>query len=129
VHWFYYYLISYQSVTVLLGARNVKSYNEPNRIVLKSSQYFIHPQYQKAIIKNDLALIRLPVPVTFNSKCCIAFLNRSVVLNEMLMKIYLDYIQPARLPDSTDPLRVGDAVTVTGWGKTTESIFYNLFKI
>jgi hypothetical protein len=80
VHWFYYYLISYQSVTVLLGARNVKSYNEPNRIVLKSNQFYLHPQYQKAVIKNDIALIRLPAPITFTSMCCVDFLNRSSVL-------------------------------------------------
>jgi len=64
------YSISFRTLTVYLGARNVKSYNEPNRIVLKSSQYYIHPQYQKANTKNDIALIRLPVPITFNSKCC-----------------------------------------------------------
>ena len=54
-------------MTVYLGAQDVTATKEPNRIVVNSKQMFIHPQWNPNTLKGDIALIGLPVNITFNS--------------------------------------------------------------
>ena len=56
------------NVTVYLGAQDVSATKEPNRIVVNSKQMFIHPEWNSNTLKGDLALIGLPVNITFNSR-------------------------------------------------------------
>lgn len=55
-------------MTVYLGAQDVSAPNnkEPNRIVVNSKQMFIHHKWNSNTLIGDLALIGLPVNVTFN---------------------------------------------------------------
>ena len=54
-------------MTVYLGAQDVTATKEPNRIVVNSKKMFIHPQWNPNTLKGDIALIGLPVNITFNS--------------------------------------------------------------
>ena len=55
---------------VYLGSHNVlMGSSDTNRIVLTSKQFYIHPEYDERSSKvpdYDIALIRLPIEVTFN---------------------------------------------------------------
>ncbi|XP_076067571.1 uncharacterized protein LOC143040399 isoform X2 [Oratosquilla oratoria] len=54
----------------------------------------IHPEYDPTTVDNDVALLKLPEPVTKDN-----------------------YISPVCLPDSYTPLPVGSMCTIIGWGK------------
>ena len=41
--------------------------DEPNRVGLRSYSWIIHPDYNADTLKGDLAVIRLPVAVPYNS--------------------------------------------------------------
>ena len=56
-------------IDVTLGAQNVASSNEPNRITLTSYNFVKHPSYSitNNLIQNNIGLIQLPDRVSFNS--------------------------------------------------------------
>jgi len=88
------------SILVTAGAQNLYDY-EPSQVKVTSTDFFEHPDWNPYLIQNDLALIHLPEPLTFN-----------------------DAIAPVCLPKRSSPeLQVGDMMTATGWGKTSDSIF------
>lgn len=61
-------------ITLIFGAHNVSkgqnSETEPQRKVVSKGQLFLHPKWDvnktNEMIPYDLALIRLPEPITFN---------------------------------------------------------------
>jgi hypothetical protein len=55
-------------VAIYLGSQDLDNDFEPNRIVIISNQFFIHPQYNEQTVEADIALIRLPIEITFNGK-------------------------------------------------------------
>jgi len=83
---------------IMAGAHNVRASSEPHRVEITSYNGFTHENWNGADLSNDVALIELPSPITFN-----------------------DYIRPACLPAKGDTADAGELVTATGWGKPSDS--------
>lgn len=56
------------SAVVIFGAHNIRDASEPNqvRVTVPSSGFRIHADYNRQLIRNDIAMIRLATPVTLN---------------------------------------------------------------
>ncbi|XP_076042405.1 chymotrypsin BI-like [Oratosquilla oratoria] len=87
------------SIQVVLGAHNVQTY-ESSQVTMTSYNFFEHQNWISYLLMNDIALIKLPKKVDFNS-----------------------YIQPVCLPTRSEQgdLMVGKTVTASGWGKSSDS--------
>lgn len=55
---------------VFLGAHEIKNANEMGqvRIMVKRNSFIIYPSWNPRRLKDDIALVRLPVPIEFNGK-------------------------------------------------------------
>merc|ERR1712130_794025 len=83
---------------IMAGAHNVRESSEPNRVEVTSYNGWTHPLWNSNDLSGDLALIELPSPLPMN-----------------------DYISTSCLPATGEPPAVGSLVTVTGWGKPSDS--------
>merc|ERR1719504_478515 len=83
---------------VMAGAHNVRESSEPNRVEVTSYNGWTHPMWNSNDLSGDLALVELPSPLPMN-----------------------DYISASCLPASGETPAVGSMVTVTGWGKPSDS--------
>merc|ERR1711973_240016 len=83
---------------IMAGAHNVRESSEPNRVEITSFNGWYHPQWDPNTLSNDIALIELPSPITFN-----------------------DYIKPSCLPSVGDTADPNELVTATGWGKPSDN--------
>lgn len=88
------------STQVILGAHQLTS-NEPNqqRQTVPASGYRIHETYVSATLTDDVAILILPVAVTFN-----AFVRQIVLPTNLASDIF-----------------VGDQATISGWGRFSDS--------
>ncbi|TMW53550.1 hypothetical protein DOY81_001314 [Sarcophaga bullata] len=90
------------SVTVYLGAIDIKNGNEKGqqRIFVSKKNIIVHEDWDAAVLRNDISLIKLPVAVEFNER-----------------------VQPAALPkmDGKYSTYEGDLVWASGWGKDSDS--------
>ncbi|XP_063230510.1 transmembrane protease serine 9-like [Bacillus rossius redtenbacheri] len=87
------------AVTVILGAHNVQT-TEASQVRLTTSTVHIHPQWSRANLKNDVAVIKLPRKIAYNT-----------------------YIQPIRLPAKSEASKtfVNVEATASGWGRNADS--------
>merc|ERR1719474_2565473 len=83
---------------VMAGAHNVRESSEPNRVEVTSYNGWTHPMWNSQDLSGDLALVELPSPLPMN-----------------------DYISASCLPAAGETPAVGSLVTVTGWGKPSDS--------
>merc|ERR1719347_1077064 len=83
---------------IMAGAHNVRAASEPNRVEVTSFNGWTHPQWDDSTLANDIALIELPSPMSFN-----------------------DYIKPSCLPTAGDTADPKETVTCKGWGKPSDS--------
>merc|ERR1719228_913791 len=83
---------------VMAGAHNVRASSEPNRVEVTSYNGWTHPNWNSNDLSGDLALIELPSPLPMN-----------------------DYISTSCLPAAGETPSAGSLVTVTGWGKPSDS--------
>ena len=83
---------------IMAGAHNVRASSEPNRVEVTSYNGWTHPLWNSNDLSGDLALIELPSPMPMN-----------------------DYISTSCLPATGETPAVGSLVTVTGWGKPSDS--------
>lgn len=86
--------------TAILGAHNIRDSSEDNlKIKFDKSAIKQHEWYNPLLIRNDLAIIKLPEPIEFNEK-----------------------IQPIQLPSFSDVEEyfVGEISTVSGWGRFSD---------
>merc|ERR1711936_391114 len=83
---------------IMAGAHNVRASSEPHRVEITSYNGWTHPQWNTQDLSNDLALIELPSPMSFN-----------------------EYIKPSCMPMAGDTADVNEMVTCTGWGKPSDS--------
>ncbi|KAK8405268.1 hypothetical protein O3P69_001679 [Scylla paramamosain] len=83
-----------RSIEVVMGAHNIRL-EESSQVSVRTTDYFVHEEWNPSTLSNDVSVIRLPSPVTFNG-----------------------YINKVALPRSD--LNVGDTVTPTGWGKNSD---------
>ncbi|XP_044267305.1 brachyurin-like [Tribolium madens] len=81
--------------TIQIGS-NTLTTTDPERVTLSSSEYVVHPNFDPDRIENDIALIKLRMPVT-----------------------YTWTIQPINLPPVS--LLNNTEVTILGWGQTSDS--------
>lgn len=83
------------NITVRLGAHNIQ---EPSENVkdIEVSRIREHPGFQKDTFMNDISVLRLKRPVTFN-----------------------EYIRPVCLPERGDESYFGKTAIATGWGTQT----------
>ncbi|KAJ3656525.1 hypothetical protein Zmor_015597 [Zophobas morio] len=82
-------------LTIHLGATNLVG-DDPNRIVVATSDYVIHPDFNPETLDNDIALIKLRLPIEFTG-----------------------YIKPIDYL-ATHTLPVGDRSVSIGWGHTSD---------
>merc|ERR1719260_406717 len=83
---------------IMAGAHNVRESSEPNRVEVTSYNGWTHPNWNSNDLSGDLAMIELPSPLPMN-----------------------DYISTSCLPAAGETPSVGSLVTVTGWGKPSDS--------
>lgn len=85
-----------------MGAHNLFSATEPTqvRMTVFPENYIIHPEYDRQMLYNDLAILLLPRKVEFTA-----------------------YIHPIKLPgyEMMGKSFDGEVATVSGWGRTTDS--------
>jgi len=90
----------HKQIEVIAGAQLINEV-EATQVRQISTDFFEHPNWNSALLRNDLALIHLPEPLTFN-----------------------EFIAPVCLPKRSSPdLQTGDIMTSSGWGKTSDSPF------
>lgn len=65
---YYYFLIIYRakSFTVVLGAHNVTDENEAGTLRVETSTKVVHKDWNSFLLRNDIALVKLPSPVQLN---------------------------------------------------------------
>ncbi len=56
-----------RSFEVILGAHN-KNIVEPTQVRIMATEFTMHPKWNSARLQNDVALIKLPTPVSFTRK-------------------------------------------------------------
>jgi len=83
---------------IMAGAHNVRASSEPHRVEITSYNGWTHPGWNHNTLANDIALIELPSPLSFN-----------------------EYIKPSCMPMAGDTADVNEMVTCTGWGKPSDS--------
>merc|ERR1711902_21097 len=83
---------------IMAGAHNVRASSEPHRVEITSYNGWTHPGWDSNTLSNDIALIELPSPMSFN-----------------------EYIKPSCMPMAGDTADVNEMVTCTGWGKPCDS--------
>merc|ERR1711874_278563 len=83
---------------IMAGAHNVRASSEPRRVEITSYNGWTHPGWNHNTLENDIALIELPSPMSFN-----------------------EYIKPSCMPMAGDTADVNEMVTCTGWGKPSDS--------
>merc|ERR1712115_753053 len=83
---------------IMAGAHNVRESSEPNRVEVTSYNGWTPPLWNSNALSGVLALIELPSPMPMN-----------------------DYISTSCLPATGETPAVGSLVTVTGWGKPSDS--------
>ncbi|KAI9558942.1 chymotrypsin-like protein [Daphnia sinensis] len=85
------------SFEVILGAHN-KNIVEPTQVRIMATEYTMHPRWNSARLQNDVALIRLPTPVSFTAE-----------------------IAPICLVPNTEEDHVGDMLLASGWGLDSDT--------
>lgn len=79
---------------VIAGEHDLMS-NEGTEQESRVADTFQHPDYNDKTINNDVALLKLKHPFTFNQ-----------------------HVQPACLPEPTDELKINSRAIIIGWGRS-----------
>uniref|UniRef100_A0A0P5P397 Chymotrypsin proteinase 6E n=1 Tax=Daphnia magna TaxID=35525 RepID=A0A0P5P397_9CRUS len=88
-----------RQLSLLLGAHD-RTVAEASQLTIETTEYGTYPNWNPATLANNIALIRLPTPVTFTPE-----------------------IAPICIAPSTEPDHAGDALLVSGWGLTIDDIY------
>uniref|UniRef100_A0A0P5IAZ4 Chymotrypsin proteinase 6E n=1 Tax=Daphnia magna TaxID=35525 RepID=A0A0P5IAZ4_9CRUS len=94
-----------RQLSLLLGAHD-RTVAEASQLTIETTEYGTYPNWNPATLANNIALIRLPTPVTFTPE-----------------------IAPLCIAPSTEPDHVGDTLLVSGWGKTADGAFQSISPI
>ncbi|XP_058461275.1 collagenase-like [Malaya genurostris] len=86
-----------KSFNITLGAIDLKQQSPDGRVVVSSSVYIRHENYQAGSATNDVAVIKLPSKITLT-----------------------DFIQPAKLPDGNDSYYEQEVI-VSGFGQQKDN--------
>ncbi|XP_071452155.1 brachyurin-like [Hetaerina americana] len=90
----------FQNFVIILGAEDAYDNSENGRQTFQTEDVHVHENYDPDTVNNDISLLRLPNQVSFTD--------------------YVNFIAlPPRSMQSDD--LVGDEVTVSGWGKPSDS--------
>merc|ERR1711983_209433 len=82
----------------IVGGFEAEPNQWPWQVALFIDNAWSHPDWDPNTLSNDIALIELPSPITFD-----------------------DYIKPSCQPSSGDTADVAELVTATGWGKPSDN--------
>ncbi|XP_037938182.1 brachyurin-like [Teleopsis dalmanni] len=83
---------------IYLGANSVEDSELSGRLVLRSNKFIVHEYFNPEVAANDIALVKLPIDITFSSR-----------------------IQPAMLPYNLPKDQfIGAKVVASGWGAAGE---------
>lgn len=109
------------SFEVILGAHN-KNIVESTQVRITATQFTMHPDWNSRKLQNDVALIKLPTPVTF-TRNIIFIISLHTVRKDTDFKYLLKTaeIAPICLAPSTDSDHVGDVLLASGWGLDSDS--------
>ena len=58
---------SAKKIVVVLGAHNIMK-DEPNQVTLTSTEFTTHQEWNPYTLSNDIAVVKLPHAVKFNSE-------------------------------------------------------------
>jgi hypothetical protein len=101
-----------------LGSNTLQG-NDPNRIVLSSSEYDLHPDFNSETLQNDIGLVKLRMAVEYTGEI---FKNSfSSFCTQKLSFLYLpsDYLRQIRfMPTYT--LQDGAPTIAIGWGQISD---------
>lgn len=113
--------------SLLLGAHD-RTVPEASQLTIETTEYATHPNWNPSTLANDIALIRLPSPVTFTRSY-----NDTIL--EWIPYYQLGYlpftaeIAPLCIAPSSEPDHAGDTLLVSGWGKTADGAFQSISPI
>lgn len=65
--WYGYHISSAISFTIQLGSHTLEE-GDDNRLIVSTSEYVIHPSFEPTSMKNDIALLKLRVPISYSSR-------------------------------------------------------------
>lgn len=82
--------------TIQIGS-NTLTTPDPERVTLSSSEYVVHPNFDPNKIENDIALIKLRMPITYNCKC-------NIIISVFLTVYYFSQY-PANQFTSSQPFK------------------------
>lgn len=91
------------NATIIVAAHN-RLREEPEQFRVWSKNIIIHPEYIAALLRNDVALIRLNLPLTWNQ-----------------------FVKPVLLPRATQQSLSfdGELGTISGWGRFSDDISHS----
>jgi secreted trypsin-like serine protease len=92
-------LANFTSAQVVAGAHDINNPGEPSQVRQTSHQLIYHSSYNASTLQNDIGVIRLSQPLSFNAN-----------------------IQPIDL-DAIGNTPVGQTVTLAGWGRVSDGAF------
>jgi secreted trypsin-like serine protease len=87
-----------RTVDVVMGAHNIRDGSEATQVTMTSTDLKAHEQYSPSTIMNDIGIIKLPSSISITSA-----------------------IKTVPLTNQKTTTLVGEMVTLTGWGKDSDS--------
>jgi len=85
---------------IIAGAHNIKNPIESHHQKIKIAEMWRHEDYDSSIITNDVSILKLAEPLTFN-----------------------EYVQPMRMANVGEEPEAGTVCINSGWGSTSHSNF------
>lgn len=67
-------------LTISLGSATLED-EDPNRLTVATSTYFIHPDYDPSTLNNDIGIIEFRIPITLTSTYFLHYFNCNHFLN------------------------------------------------
>lgn len=99
-------------------------------LTVTTTSFIRHASYSSSTLQNDIAVVKIPTPVTTTSYYLFIFINCLFVNNKQFVRrlhwitwnIFVAYIRPITLASAT--LAEGVSLTVSGWGRISDSKWY-----
>jgi hypothetical protein len=115
---FYIYGSSQDSFELVFGAQN-RSNDEDGTVTMTSKNAVYHKGYKESTLKNDIAIITLPKPISETS------IEKVTYFLQLVLKFVskIEFIRMIRLPKRIQAnrfMKKGTTVNVAGWGRTTD---------
>lgn len=67
VKYLHFFIFSATLFTINLGSISLNT-EDPSRLTVATSEYFLHPDFNPLTLDNDIGLIKLRMPIQFTGK-------------------------------------------------------------